>query len=119
MQFTQAQIEQARGIINRTESKLGRISEGQKADLLLDNLEWLPGSAEAHAILSVLDGDVIIPRADDPDSGYDSDCCACLRGRVHTRTEHDDKIRRAQGVYTPDSQYAGPWDESACMGSRD
>jgi hypothetical protein len=63
--------------------------------------------------------ETIIPRADDPDSGYDADCCACLRGRVHTRDEHNSKIRRAQGIYPVDPRDSGAWDESACMGSRD
>jgi hypothetical protein len=57
--------------------------------------------------------------ADDPDSGYNADCCACLRGRVHTQQEHDEKLRRAYGVHDADAHPSKPWDESACMGSRD
>jgi hypothetical protein len=63
--------------------------------------------------------EVIWPRADDPDSGYDADCCACLRGRVHTRQEHEEKLRHAFGVYDHHDYRSAPWDESACMGNRD
>lgn len=51
---------------------------------------WMDRLSTAGRILAE---EVIRPIADIPE--YDADCPACLRGRAHTRKEHDEKLRHA------------------------
>ena len=48
-------IDQCRSKIQEAECDLGPLSFGQKSDLLLDNFEWIPGSAESHEIVQYLE----------------------------------------------------------------
>jgi hypothetical protein len=42
----------ARMQIAKAEAQLGPLTDGQRTDLLLDNFEWLPGVAEARALVN-------------------------------------------------------------------
>ena len=43
---------------------------------------------------------------------YHPDCPACLRGRPHSQSEHEAKLRRVYAASIPDEAYEGELDQA-------
>lgn len=54
MKFSPSQVALAFLLIERAEAMLGPLSDGQRADLLLDNMMALRGHDEARALLEAI-----------------------------------------------------------------
>lgn len=62
MELTSGQIWQILTRVERASKALGRcLSDGELSDLLLDNFDWIPSSADAHAIIEQLGISGIVP----------------------------------------------------------
>lgn len=87
--FTSEQIAEARKVLDKAVASLGPLSFGQGKDLLLDNLEWLPGVNEATLLLVEA-----MEEAGNQPTAYNRDCHSCVAGEKHSKADCD-KLAKA------------------------